>query len=105
LRPIFQIVSTNQVRTARAALIEAVWQTQATALDTTFLGPSGAEVQPTGELVLNSTSVGTGCRTLASQVAHRNAPAGTDCAKVGLPVAGSMDLFGAPTRRRHRRRA
>ncbi len=91
-----KLVATGNGRWAdRAALMEAVWQTQASALDTRFLGTGGADRQPTGELVLNSTSVGTGCRTLVSQVSFSGTPPGTDCANVRQPVAGSVDLFGA----------
>ncbi len=79
----------------RAGLMEAVWQTQSPALDTTFLGSGGAENHPTGQLVLNSTSLGTGCRVLVSQVDLGPVPPGTDCAATNQPVAGSIDLFGA----------
>ncbi len=79
----------------RAALMEAVWQTQSPALDTTFLGSGGAKTHPTGQLILNSTSLGTGCRVLVSQVDLGPVPPGTDCAATGQPVAGSIDLFGA----------
>ena len=79
----------------RAGLMEAVWQTQAPALDTTFLGSGGAQAHPTGQLVLNSTSLGTGCRVLVSQVDLGPVPQGTDCAATDQPVPGSIDLFGA----------
>ena len=79
----------------RAALMEAVWQTESPALDTTFLGSGGAQAHPTGPLVLNSTSLGTGCRVLVSQVDLGPVPPGTDCAATDQPVPGSIDLFGA----------
>lgn len=77
----------------RAALMEAVWQTQSPALDTPFLSPDGAQTHPTGQLVLNSTSLGTGCRVLVSQIALAPGPLGTDCHALDQPVAGSIDLF------------
>jgi len=79
----------------RAALIEAVWQTESSALDTPFLTLDSASSAPTGQLVLNSTSVGTGCRMLVSQVDYPRTPSGTDCADGEQPVAGSVDLLGA----------
>jgi hypothetical protein len=79
----------------RAALIEAVWQTQAPGLDVPFVGGPKAALSPTGELVLTSTSVGTGCRYLVSQVTLHDSPAGTDCATLRQPVAGSVDLLSA----------
>ena len=75
--------------------MEAVWQTQAPALDTRFLGTGGAQTHPTGQLVLNSTSLGTGSRVLVSQLDLGPVPAGTDCATTDQPVAGSVDLLGA----------
>ncbi len=79
----------------RAALMEAVWQTQSPALATSFLGSGGAQAHPTGPLVLNSTSLGTGCRVLVSQLDLGPVPPGTDCAATDQPVPGSIDLFGA----------
>jgi hypothetical protein len=79
----------------RAALIEAVWQTQAPGLDVPFVGDRNAARSPTGELVLTSTSVGTGCRYLVSQVTFPESPSGTDCATLHQPVAGSVDLLSA----------
>lgn len=79
----------------RAGLMEAVWQTRAGGLDVDFLGEGGGAPRPTGALVLNSTSVATGCRYLVSQVAFPDQPSGTDCAALDQPAAGSVDLFGA----------
>lgn len=50
----------------RAALMEGIWQRQAPSLAGSFL--AGSLGAPTGPLVLTSTSVGTGCRVLVSQL-------------------------------------
>ncbi len=79
----------------RAALMESVWQTQSAALDADFLAGPSATQRPSGQLVLTSTSVGTGCRLLVSQVAFASTPPGTDCLDTRQPVAGSVDLLSA----------
>lgn len=81
----------------RAALFESVWQTQSSALDQSFVpNPDSAPGHPSGSLVLSSTSVGTGCRYLVSQLrlAPKQTPT-TDCADVRQPVAGTLDLLDA----------
>lgn len=49
----------------RAALMEAIWEHQVPGLHTSFVGTARTAA---GRMIFNSTSVGTGCRVLVSQV-------------------------------------
>lgn len=80
----------------RAALMESIWQRQASGLQDPFLGGGPTA---TGQLILNSTSVGTGCRVLVSQIRLDNPtnPAASKqdpSCRIGAAVAPStFDLF------------
>jgi len=94
----------------RAALIESVWETASPSMRQPFVG-SAAPHGGTGQLVLTSTSVATGCRVFVSQdtltrVAGASpsvlgdATGGTQpsCTGTDAPAASSFDLldeFGA----------
>lgn len=97
----------------RAALMEAAWEVEAPGLSAAFLDRTAGR-GPSGNLVLTSTSVGTGCRMLISQLRlseplrlgasprrpHpiRSDPTtgeAPDCADPRNGVAGSIDLLAA----------
>ncbi|HET9657787.1 MAG TPA: hypothetical protein VFP72_20715, partial [Kineosporiaceae bacterium] len=83
----------------RAALMEGIWQQQAPQLGDRFLAERPGAV--TGPLVLNSTSVGTGCRVLVSQLrfpASRQSAGGTGpidpaCRSGAAPLPATFDLL------------
>ncbi len=80
----------------RAALMEAVWESEAPVLAQGFLAPAGPLESPSGHLVLTSTSVGTGCRYLISQLDLGTTDGrSTDCADLRQPVAGTVDLLAS----------
>lgn len=82
----------------RAALIEGVWQAQVPELRSAFLTPRPQAV--TGPVILNSTSVGTGCRVLVSQLrfpaSRASAGAGLQdptCRAGAAPLPATFDLL------------
>jgi hypothetical protein len=99
----------------RAALMEQSWEAAAPALAEPYLPAdgTGATSSPTGVLLLNSTSVATGCRMLVSQMSLRtlgsatgppdaldpsltldvNAPARATCDDTARPAPNSADLL------------
>lgn len=85
----------NQGWADRPALMEAVWEADVPALRGSFVVAPGPAARPSGHLVLTSTSVGTGCRLVVSQLDLGPAATTTGCAGLGQPVAGSVDLLGA----------
>lgn len=94
----------------RAGLIELVWQRQSPSLNTQFLATVPARNGLVGELALNSTAAGTGCRMLVSTVTldqrtpnykpgataqdlAAQAPAAATCDAVGDPAPFSSDTL------------
>jgi hypothetical protein len=82
----------------RAALMEGIWERQAPTLAGPFLADRPGSV--TGPLILNSTSVGTGCRVLVSQLwfpptRGQNAAEPYDplCRSGAAPLPASFDLI------------